>query len=102
MRPGVAIDAPGEESLRVDRLLFFLRLAKSRSLAQKIAETGHMRLNGHRITGAAARVRAGDMLTLPGRTGARLLRIETLPHRRGPASEAQSCYSEIEPTCTGA
>lgn len=82
-------------SLRIDRLLFFLRLSKSRSLAQKIVEQGHVRLNGRRVMNAHVQVRMGDTLTLPGREGARLIRIECLPGRRGPASEARGCYSEV-------
>ena len=85
-------------SLRIDRLLFFLRLAKSRSLAQKWVEQGHMRLNGVRVTTAHHPVRVGDVLTLPpilgAPTGVRLIRVTALPHRRGPAAEAQSCYCE--------
>ena len=86
------------QSLRIDRLLFFLRLAKSRSLAQKWVEQGHMRLNGVRVATAHQPVRVGDVLTLPPMTptatGARLIRLTALPHRRGPAAEAQACYCE--------
>lgn len=81
-------------SLRIDRLLFFLRLAKSRTLAQKWVETGHMRLNGARVASAHQAVRVGDVLTLPTPNGARLIRLTALPHRRGPAAEAQACYCE--------
>ena len=86
------------QTLRIDRLLFFLRLAKSRSLAQKWVEQGHMRLNGVRIAHAHQAVRVGDVLTLPpispAPTGARVMTLIALPHRRGPASEAQACYCE--------
>ena len=87
------IHAP-DESLRIDRLLFFLRLSKSRSSAQKWVEEGHFRLNGRRVQSAHQLVRCGDCLTLPLPNGARVVRIDTLPHRRGPAAEAQSCYCE--------
>lgn len=85
-------------SLRIDRLLFFLRLTKSRSLAQKWVEQGHMRVNGHRVSSAHYAVKVGDVLTLPpllsGATAARVLAIMAIPDRRGPAAEAQSCYCE--------
>lgn len=83
-------------SLRIDRLLFFLRLTKSRSMAQAFLQKGHVRLNGQRVTDVSRHVRAGDVLTLPCADGARVLHIETLPSRRGPANEAMACYSEIE------
>ena len=87
---------PGEPSLRIDKLLFFLRLAKSRSLAQKIVEEGHIRLNGRRVLHTHSQVRAGDMLTLPSLRGSRLLRIQALPTKRGPAMEAAACYADMD------
>ena len=81
-------------SLRIDRLLFFLRLTKSRSLAQKWVEQGHMRVNGHRVSSAHYAVKVGDVLTLPTANDARVFAITAIPDRRGPAAEAQSCYCE--------
>ncbi len=52
-------------SLRIDKFLWFARLAKSRSVAQKMAEDGHIRLNGRRIERSHAPVRAGDLITFP-------------------------------------
>jgi ribosome-associated heat shock protein Hsp15 len=87
-------DGIGAQCLRIDRLLFFLHLTKSRSLAQKWVGEGHIRVNGARVVHAHQVIWAGDILTLPTITGARIIRITTLPHRRGPASEAQACYCE--------
>ncbi|EQB13343.1 RNA-binding S4 domain-containing protein [Sphingobium lactosutens] len=82
-------------SLRIDKYLWFARLSKSRSIAQKLAEDGHMRLNGRRIDRAHAPVRAGDLITFPHVGGVRVVRVLALPVRRGPAPEAQSCYEEL-------
>jgi ribosome-associated heat shock protein Hsp15 len=82
-------------SLRIDKFLWFARLAKSRSIAQKMAEDGHIRLNGRRIERSHAPVRAGDLITFPHPSGVRVVRILQLPGRRGPAPEAQSCYEEL-------
>ncbi|WP_088184779.1 RNA-binding S4 domain-containing protein [Sphingobium sp. Z007] len=83
-------------SLRIDKYLWFVRLCSSRSNAQKLAETGHIRLNGRRIERAHAPVRAGDLITFPhGEEGVRVVRVIQLPTRRGPAPEAQSCYDEL-------
>jgi ribosome-associated heat shock protein Hsp15 len=35
--------------LRIDKLLWFLRLARTRALAQDWAQAGHIRLNGRRV-----------------------------------------------------
>ena len=78
--------------LRIDRLLWFLRLAPSRSAAQKLVETGHIRLGGQRVSKTAQGVAAGDVLTLPLHGGVRVIEILAIPTRRGPAAEAAACY----------
>jgi ribosome-associated heat shock protein Hsp15 len=83
------------QSLRIDKLLWHLRLTKSRSLAQNLVATGHVRLNGQRVEKPSAEVKAGDTITLPRGEGALAIRILSIPQRRGPAPEAQSHYSEI-------
>ncbi|HKY81513.1 MAG TPA: RNA-binding S4 domain-containing protein [Sphingobium sp.] len=82
-------------SLRIDKFLWFARLAKSRSVAQKMAEDGHIRLNGRRVERSHAAVRAGDLITFPHPRGVRVVRVIDLPGRRGPAPEAQACYEEL-------
>jgi ribosome-associated heat shock protein Hsp15 len=81
--------------LRIDKLLWHLRLTKSRSQAQLLIAEGHVRLNGQRIEKPSIEIKAGDTLTLPRGEGALAIRILTIPPRRGPPAEAQSHYSEI-------
>ena len=83
-------------TLRVDKLLWFLRLAKTRARAQQRVAEGHVRVNGRRCERCAAPVAAGDVLTVP--LGARIAVIEVLalPARRGPAAEAQACYRMLD------
>jgi ribosome-associated heat shock protein Hsp15 len=83
--------------MRIDKLLWFLRFAKSRSLAQDVVEQGHLRLNGTRVTRCAQGVAAGDRLVLPG-TQIRVIEIIALPDRRGPAAEAAACYRVLDET----
>ncbi len=82
-------------SLRIDKFLWFVRLARSRSFAQKLAEEGHIRLNGRRIDRAHAPVRVGDLITFPFAQAVRVVRVAALPPRRGPAPEAEVCYEEL-------
>jgi ribosome-associated heat shock protein Hsp15 len=84
--------------LRIDRLLWFLRFAKSRTRAQSIAEEGHVRINGKRVDKQHQKVSPGDILTLPLPEGVRIIQLIHLPDRRGPASEAQSCYRVLDET----
>ena len=84
------------DTLRLDKLLWFLRLARTRTLAQERIAAGHIRLNGRRIERSAHGILPGDVLTLP--IGERVLAIEivALPWRRGPPPEAQACYRALD------
>ena len=80
--------------MRLDLLLCRLRFAKSRAVAQRWIGEGHIRCNGERVTRIDHAISPGDVLTLPIGRNVRVIEIERLPERRGPASEAQSCYRE--------
>lgn len=82
--------------MRVDKLLWFLRLARTRPVAQTMAEEGHIRLNGRRIERAHQKISPGDILTVPLAGGVRVIEVVALPVRRGPASEAQACYRVLD------
>lgn len=83
-------------SLRIDKLLFFLRLARTRSLAQDLASAGHIRIGGRRIERASHGVAVGDVVTLPLGAGVLVFELMALPSRRGPASEARACYRPLD------
>jgi ribosome-associated heat shock protein Hsp15 len=82
--------------LRLDRYLFFIRLVKSRTLAQALIEAGHVRVDGKRVAKTAEEIRVGSIISLPLRGQVRVLRVTSLPARRGPASEARLAYEEID------
>lgn len=82
--------------MRLDRLLFCLRLAKSRTLAQQWIAEGHIRRNGARVTRQDQAVAAGDVLTLPLARKVLVIELLALPTRRGPAAEAQACYRPLD------
>ena len=81
--------------MRIDRFLFFIRLVKSRTLAQAVIETGYVRIDGRRVEKPSEEVRVGSVVALPLRGEVRVLRIVSLPGRRGPAPEARACYQEL-------
>lgn len=81
--------------MRVDRFLFFIRLVKSRTLAQGLIETGHVRIDGRRVEKSSEEVRVGSVLAFPLHDRVRILRVLCLPERRGPAPEARACYEEL-------
>lgn len=85
-----------DDTLRIDKFLWFARLTKTRDLAQTIAEAGTIRIDGRRVQHAHVPVRVGSVLTVPLPSGVRVLRVEALPVRRGPASEAATLYTPLE------
>ncbi|ODT69319.1 MAG: hypothetical protein ABS75_17500 [Pelagibacterium sp. SCN 63-23] len=90
---------PGEalRKERLDRFLFFSRAVKSRTLAQKIIETGAIRINSERTDRSDHKVGAGDVLTMSLHGRVLVWRIIDPGTRRGPASEAQGLYEDLSP-----
>ncbi|WP_062111080.1 RNA-binding S4 domain-containing protein [Aureimonas sp. AU40] len=87
--------AGGEQ--RIDKWLFFARVVKSRSLAQKLAVSGAVRVNREKIGHAARIVRPGDVLTISVHERVRVLRVLDPGLRRGPASEAARLFEDLTP-----
>lgn len=81
--------------MRIDRFLHCIRLAKSRTLAQALVDTGHVRIDGRRAEKPSDPVREGSIVALPLHGKVRVLRVLSIPERRGPASEARLCYIEL-------
>jgi ribosome-associated heat shock protein Hsp15 len=81
--------------LRLDRYLFFIRLVKSRTLAQALIAAGHVRIDGKRVAKTSEDIHVGSVVALPLHGKVRILRVTALPARRGPASEARTCYEEL-------
>ena len=71
--------------MRIDKLLWFLRLAKTRSAAQALVGAGHVRLNGKRVERTAQAVAIGDVMVIPLHKGGSGHRIA------GPARAARTC-----------
>ncbi len=83
------------DSLRLDKFLWFARIVKTRALAQQLAEDGRIRIDGRIADKSHAPVRVGDVLSFALRGVVRVIRIEKLPPRRGPAAEARLTYTEL-------
>ncbi len=83
------------DSLRLDKFLWFSRIAKTRAAAQDLAEQGRIRVGGRILDRAHAPIRVGDVLSFAQRGQVRILRIERLPERRGPPAEARLAYCEL-------
>jgi ribosome-associated heat shock protein Hsp15 len=82
---------------RIDKWLFHARVVRTRSAAAALASSGHVRINGRRVTAASRAVRAGDVLTIALDRIVLVLRVEELAARRGSAAAAGALYHELEP-----
>ena len=89
--PGV----PPEPRQRLDKWLWFARLVKSRTLAAKLVEHGHVRVNSVRVDNPAKAVRPDDVLTVAFDRQVRVLRIRSPGERRGPYAEARLLYDDL-------
>ncbi|MEK9645461.1 MAG: RNA-binding S4 domain-containing protein [Alphaproteobacteria bacterium] len=87
--------ASAGEGIRLDKWLWHARFFKSRSLASRMVADGKIRVDGDVVRKAHYIVRVGDVLTFPKARDIRVVRIEALGTRRGPATEAQGLYTEI-------
>lgn len=86
-----------DDRLRIDKWLWFARLAKTRTAAQKLAISGRVRVNREKNQSTAHQVKVGDTLTIAFDTVVRVLRITKLGTRRGPAPEARLLYEDLSP-----
>lgn len=84
-----------QPKLRLDKWLCAARFFKTRDLAADVVTRGHLRLNGQRCKKPGHGVMVGDVLTFVQAQITRVIRIEALNDRRGPASAAQALYTDI-------
>ena len=82
--------------MRLDKWLWQARFFKTRSLAARYVETSRCRVDGRVTDKPHAAVAPGMVLTFALGPRVRVIRIRALGERRGPASEAQALYDEID------
>jgi ribosome-associated heat shock protein Hsp15 len=74
---------------------------RQRSDCAALVEAGLIRINRQPTDKAHARLRVGDVLTVPVRGSVRVVRVRGLALRRGPATEAAMLYEEIAEPVAG-
>lgn len=85
------------ERLRVDKWLWHARFFKSRTLAAKSVGAGHVRVNRKVVRKPNYMVQPGDILTFALGPHIRVIEVVALGERRGPATEARTLYSDLDP-----
>ena len=82
-------------ALRLDKWLWFSRLAKSRSEARALCESRRLRIDGRVVERASAQVRAGQVLSFPHHEQVVVVRVDGLAEKRGPFEQAQLMYTDL-------
>ncbi len=85
------------EKLRLDKWLWYARLFKSRTLAAQQISQGGFRVNRAVVRKSHHAVQPGDVVTFAKGPYVRVIEILALGQRRGPASEAQKLYRDLNP-----
>ena len=83
------------EGLRLDKWLWHARFIRHRELAAELVAARRVRLNEQLVTKTHQLVRPGDTITLTEARQLRVLRVQALGERRGPAPEARLLYEEL-------
>lgn len=94
-REAVPAGTPHEARQRIDKWLWFARVAKSRSLAARMVEEGFVRINSKRIEDAAKVVKVGDTVTIALERDVRVLRVLGGGVRRGPYAVAKLLFEDL-------
>jgi ribosome-associated heat shock protein Hsp15 len=81
---------------RLDKWLWFARVAKTRGLAARLVADGHVRVNARRIETPAKGVGPGDVLTIALERQVRVLKVVSPGARRGGFSEASCLFEELQ------
>ncbi len=90
------------EKIRLDTWLWYARFYKSRSLSSKAILSGKLRVNSNKIIKPASKVRINDVLTINHVNIVRIIQVQRLGARRGPASEAKNLYKDLSGDATDA
>ncbi|HUI19629.1 MAG TPA: RNA-binding S4 domain-containing protein [Methylocella sp.] len=86
-----------EPRQRLDKWLWFARVAKTRSLAARLVLEGHVRLNARRIETPAKPVGPGDVLTIALERKVRVLKVLAPGTHRGGFPEASLLFEDLSP-----
>lgn len=90
-------EAAAIDRQRIDKWLWHARVVRTREAAASLAQSGHVRLNGQRVSASSRAVRAGDVVTVALDHGVRVLKVTGFAERRGSADSTGSLFEELGP-----
>ena len=86
----------GRDWQRLDKWLWCARFMRARTDCAALVSQGSIRINRQATDKAHARLRLGDVLTVPVRGQVRVVRVLALASRRGPPAEASTLFEELK------
>jgi len=93
----LSVDGGGVPALRLDKFLWFARLARTRSAAARLCAEGRVEIAGVAAFKPHQLVRIGDWITVEQGRWRRRIRVTALGERRGGVAEAHRLYGEPAP-----
>lgn len=84
-------------NIRIDQLLFYLRFFKSRNIAIKEIERGVCKINKNVIRKKNKLVHINDIIEIKKKFDFKVIKIISLPLKRGPYKEVIKHYNDITP-----
>jgi ribosome-associated heat shock protein Hsp15 len=80
---------------RLDKWLWCARFLKGRTDCVRLVSEGLVRINRQPTCTPHARLRVGDVVTVPLHAGVRVVRVLALSERRGRPADARLLYEEL-------
>ena len=90
-------EAVGIQTQRIDKWLWHARFARTRTPAQRLALSGHVRTNRKRVASASRSVKPGDVLTLAIGKTVHIVEVTSIAPRRGSPDAARKLYEDRTP-----
>jgi len=90
------VSGPSTEETRIDKWLCAVRLVKTRPMATKLCDGGHVQVNGNQAK-PSTKVRAGDVVHALIATRERIVEVVHPIENRVGAPEAATCYIDNSP-----
>ena len=88
-------ESAGAAKQRLDKYLWFARMARTRAAAASLVTGRPVRLNGRKIDQPSRAVVIGDVLTISLSRDVRVLRVLAFAERRGPYEDARQLYKDL-------
>ena len=84
-------------NIRLDQLLYYLRLFKTRGIATRVIEKGSCKVNNFVVKKKNKVIYIGDIVSIKNEKLTKQIKILKIPLRRGPFKEAIIHYKDITP-----